>query len=229
MSQVSNLSLKRRIQHVVFRPLIQGLLSLLWLTCRVKKVIGEKNAVEAMKAGKPIIPCYWHQHHVFGAWYMLQLQKRGLKLGFLISPSRDGEVPARIAASWGATPIRGSSNRTGARAIRDLYLIMTKEGISPVNTTDGPTGPAHYFKPGAIMLAQLTQAPMLPISYAASRYWQLKSWDRFIIPKPFSSIVIAVGKPRYIAKDIAIEDQEPIRKEMEQALKQLQQEAIAGE
>jgi hypothetical protein len=146
---------------------------------------------------------------------MRKLQKRGLKIGFLISPSVDGEVPARIVQSWGAVAIRGSSNRTGARALKDMYNTIIKDKVSPVTTSDGPTGPVHEFKQGAVMLAQLTQTPMLPIAYAASRYWELKSWDKFIIPKPFSRIVIVVGEPHSIDKKLSAEKMEEERVRME--------------
>ena len=216
---------RKKFIYLIAKPLIKTLLYSLWGTCRVKKVIGEEHAKSALANGQPVIPCYWHQHHIFGIYYMKKKKKLGLKLGFLISPSRDGEIPAQIAKSWGAHPIRGSSTRTGARAIRDLYQIMTKDGISPVNTSDGPTGPIHKFKPGAVMLAQLTQSPILPVSYAASRYWELKSWDKFIIPKPFSRIVITIGEPRYVSKETGVNDQEPIRQEMENSLNKLRQDA----
>ncbi|MGD8576942.1 MAG: DUF374 domain-containing protein, partial [Thiohalophilus sp.] len=112
---------RRRLLYLFAKPLIKGLLNTLWLTCRVKTVIGTEYADQILAASNPVIPCYWHQHHIFGIWYMLQLRKRGLKVGFLISPSRDGEVPAKIAESWGLRAIRGSSNRTGARALKELY------------------------------------------------------------------------------------------------------------
>jgi len=219
------MKLRRRLLSLCAKPLLKGLLNVLWLTCRVKAVIGEEHAERILADGKPVIPCYWHQHHIFGIWYMLQLRKRGLKVGFLISPSRDGEVPARIAESWGVRAIRGSSNRTGARALKELYELITKEGISPVNTSDGPTGPIHKFKPGALMLSQMSGAPILPISWVASRYWQLASWDRFIIPKPFSRIVIAVGEPRHIERQLGMSELEPLQQTLEQTLHGLENAA----
>ena len=215
------MKLRRRLLSLFAKPLLKGLMNILWLTCRVKTVIGEENAERILADAKPVIPCYWHQHHIFGIWYMLQLRRHGLRVGFLISPSRDGEVPAKIAESWGLWAIRGSSHRTGARALKELYELITKEDISPVNTSDGPTGPIHKFKPGAIMLAQMSGAPILPLSWAADRYWQLSSWDRFIIPKPFSRIVIAVGEPRHIDRQLGMTELEPVQLELEQTLQDL--------
>ncbi|MFV1982106.1 MAG: lysophospholipid acyltransferase family protein [Thiohalomonadales bacterium] len=214
------LTWKRNLTYIIVQPVIKGLLQFFWKSCSIE-IIGTEFGDGIIKSGQPAILCYWHQQHIFGAYYALMLKDKGLKLGFLISPSVDGEVPARIVTSWGAHAIRGSSNRTGARAMRDLYQIITRDGISPVNTSDGPTGPAFKFKQGAVMLAQLTQAPMLPIAFAASSFWQLKSWDKFIIPKPFSKIVIAVGAPCNINKDATLEQQASMAKHMESTLNML--------
>lgn len=212
------MTLKRRITYAIIQPLIKSFLYLIWSTCRIKTIVGDENAQQLIKDDQTIIPCYWHQMHIFGTWYMRRLQKQGLKIGFLISPSVDGEVIVNLVKSWGATAIRGSSTRTGAKAMRDMYNTIVSDKISPVTTSDGPTGPLHEFKQGAVMLSQLTQAPMLPMAYAASRFWQLKSWDQFIIPKPFSKIVITVGKPHYVNKKISADEMETQRLGMEKAM-----------
>lgn len=209
------LTWKRKLGYAMIRPILKLMISSFWWTCRVEKIVGDDYAKELIEKGEPVIPCYWHQMHIFGSWYMRKLQQRGLKIGFLISPSVDGEVPAKIVESWGAVAIRGSSNRTGARALKDMYNTIVKDKVSPVTTSDGPTGPVHEFKQGAVMLAQLTQSPMLPVAYSASRYWELKTWDKFIIPKPFSRIIIAVGKPHYIDKKSTAEKLEEERRRME--------------
>ncbi|MCW8900049.1 MAG: lysophospholipid acyltransferase family protein [Gammaproteobacteria bacterium] len=219
---------KRKLSYALIRPIIKLFLSTFWWTCRVEKIIGDEHAQNLIKKGEPIIPCYWHQMHIFGSWYIRKLQKRGLKLGYLVSPSVDGEVPAKIIESWGIVAIRGSSNRTGAKALKDMYNLIMKDKVSPVTTSDGPTGPIHEFKQGAVMLAQLTQSPMLPIAYAADRYWQAKSWDKFIIPKPFSRIVIAVGEPHYIDKKSNAEKIEEERLKMETDMNNLIEVAKAG-
>ena len=218
---------KRKLGYAIIRPIVKLFIASIWWTCRVEKIIGDEHAQKLIDKGEPIIPCYWHQMHIFGTWYMRKLQKRGLKIGFLISPSVDGEVPAKIVESWGAVAIRGSSNRTGARALKDMYNTITKDKVSPVTTSDGPTGPVHEFKQGAIMLAQLTQSPMLPIAYMASRYWELKTWDKFIIPKPFSRIVIAVGEPHAVDKKSNAEKLEEERISMENDMNNLSEVAKA--
>jgi len=218
---------KRKLGYAIIRPIVKIVISIFWWTCRVDKIIGDEYAQKLIEKGEPIIPCYWHQMHMFGSWYMRKLQKRGLKIGFLISPSVDGEVPAKIVESWGAVAIRGSSTRTGARALKDMYNTIIKDKVSPVTTSDGPTGPIHKFKQGAILLAQLTQSPMLPIAYMASHYWELKTWDKFIIPKPFSRIVITVGEPHYIDKKSNAEKMEEERIKMETDMNELIAQAKA--
>ena len=97
-----------------------------------------------------------------------------------------------LVRKLGAEVIRGSSSHTGARALRDYYQALAHEGISPAITPDGPRGPPWKFKPGAILLAQMSQRPMIPMAYAASRAWKIK-WDRFVIPKPLARVAIVIG------------------------------------
>ena len=161
------LTAQRRWLYRLATPLGVALIRFFWLTCRVRCVLGEEHAVEGLKDG-PIIPVYWHQHQLFLTKYLIGLRRIGIDPGFLISPSVDGEIPARIALRHRCYVIRGSSSHTGARTLRDYYLALQK-GISPAITVDGPTGPAFECKPGAVMLAQLSGRPIVALSYHASR------------------------------------------------------------
>ncbi len=125
-----------------------------------------------------------------------------------------------IVRSLGGEVIRGSSTHTGARALRDFYQALVHEGISPVIAPDGPRGPPWKFKPGALLLAQLSQRPIVPLSYCASRAWKI-SWDRFVIPKIGARIVIAVGEPVYVAKGLDAAALERLQADMEQRLTRL--------
>lgn len=219
------MTFQRRLGYALLKPVVRLLFTVIWSTCRVVQIKGEEHIDALASTGKPFIPCYWHQHHFYGTWYMRRLLRRGLRIGFLISPSVDGEIPAQLAKGWGAQVIRGSTTRAGAQAMRDMYTIVVKNGISPVTTSDGPQGPLHVFKLGDIMLAQFTQAPLLPFSYAANRAWTLKSWDRFIIPKPFARIAIVLGAPVHIPKALLAEDLEPLRLQMQDTLMNLGEQA----
>lgn len=214
----------RALSYTLAAPVVSALTRLFWRTCRVQQVLGEEHASALLAAGKPFIPCYWHQRQLFCVQYVIGLRARGAKIGFLVSPSKDGELAARVIDRLGAHSIRGSSTRTGAQALRDLYQAIKRDGISPVTTPDGPTGPPGQFKSGTVMLAQLSGAPMLPISYAAKQVWHLRTWDRFLIPRPFTRVVIAVGEPRTVERGLPAEA-ERIRQEMEEALNELGREA----
>ncbi|MET0280180.1 MAG: lysophospholipid acyltransferase family protein [Steroidobacteraceae bacterium] len=195
----------RRAMYAVLAPLGLALLRLWWGSCRIVRISGAEHLDAALAAAPSLLPCYWHQHELFCGRYLQQQIRRGFRLGVLVSPSVDGEVPAAIARRLGVHVIRGSSTRTGARALRDYYALLVKEGVSPVITPDGPTGPRYRFKPGALLLAQLSGRPLLPMAYAASRKWSF-GWDRFVLPWPGSRIAIAIGAPVYVDRALPLGD-----------------------
>jgi lysophospholipid acyltransferase (LPLAT)-like uncharacterized protein len=217
----------RRLLYAVAVPIAVAIIRLWWLSCRVRRIEGDEHLVAALAKAPSLVPCYWHQHQLFCARYLLENRKRGLIPGWLISPSVDGELGAMMVNRAGARAIRGSSSHTGARALRDYYVALVKDNISPVVTPDGPKGPRFKFKPGAILLAQMSGRPMLPMAYAASRAWLIK-WDKFVIPVPFARISIAIGEPRYVPRVLDGAAIEALQLEMEQVLKQLYVKARAG-
>ncbi len=194
------------------------LLRLYWTTLREGDVIGREHLERVLAADEPVILSYWHEMHFMGARFLARLNRRGLKVGALVSPSSDGELAARLGRPWLSEAIRASSSRTGAQGLKQLHEVVTGRRISPLITADGPRGPRREFKPGAILLAQATGAPILPLAWAGSRVWRLRSWDRFLVPKPFSRIVWAVGEPRRVGRDSTLKDLEPIQRELEATL-----------
>lgn len=219
------MSLGRHVWYFFVIVLTKLVARLMWWTCRIEKIIGEEHMERILAKGKPVILCFWHQMHLFCSYYMLQLIERGMNVGFLISPSVSGEVPTGIAKSWGAKVLRGSPTRTGGQALRDMHQAICRDGISPVITVDGPKGPVHQVKPGVVLLARLTKTPMVPLAYAADRATYWNSWDRFIVPRPFSRIVIAIGEPLSVPSDTPVAELEPFRRQMEHRLKTLTREA----
>jgi lysophospholipid acyltransferase (LPLAT)-like uncharacterized protein len=217
----------RRALYALAVPLGLAIIRLWWLTCRITRVQGAEHLTAALAQAPSLVPCYWHQHQLFCGKYLLEQRSHGLKPGWLISPSVDGELGALFVRRLGAHVIRGSSTHTGARALRDYYQALTQEQVSPVVTPDGPRGPRFKFKPGAILLAQMSGRPMLPLAYAASRAWLVK-WDKFVIPVPFSRIAIAVGPPRYVPRVSDGKAVERLQAEMELELKRLYLEARAS-
>lgn len=193
---------RRGMAARVFPPIVWGLIKLLWKTCRVDSVQGTEHLKTLLENGQACIPCYWHQQQIFCMRYLLDVTNsdQRLKLGYLISPSADGDIATNMFGNQGIHIIRGSATRGGAQALREIYLKIRQEGISPIVTPDGPTGPIYECKPGVAMLSQLSKAPLLPLAYAASSGWYLKSWDRFLLPRPFSRIAISVGEPLMVTK-----------------------------
>jgi lysophospholipid acyltransferase (LPLAT)-like uncharacterized protein len=221
------LTRRRMLLYRTLLPIALALLRLIWAWCRVKTVLGEGYIAQALQIDPSFIPVYWHQHQLFCVKLLLEQRAAGLKLGFLISPSVDGEIGAMLVRGLGGVAIRGSSSYTGARALRDYYQALKVDGLSPAITPDGPRGPPWKFKPGAILLAQLSQRPMIPMAYAASRAWKIQ-WDRFVIPKPFSRIAIAVGEPVHVPRGLDAEGLARLQLEMEQRLLKLYEQAKAA-
>ena len=206
----------RRTLYALAVPVAMALVRFWWLTCRVVKVTGSEH-LDAALAGGPAVIVYWHQHQLFCVRHLLRQRHPGLKLAFAMSPSVDGELPAMLARWAGVRPMRGSSTYEGARALRDYYVCV-REGFTLAITTDGPKGPRYSFKPGAILLAQMSGRPMLPMAFHASRAWQFRAWDRFVLPWPFARIAVAVGEPRYVPKGLDAAGLEDWQRQMEQEL-----------
>jgi lysophospholipid acyltransferase (LPLAT)-like uncharacterized protein len=214
----------RLLLYKMVVPLSLALVRGVWRYSRVVSITGTEHISGALARAPSFIPVYWHQHQLFCVKHLLALRGTGVKLGFLISPSVDGELGAMIVRSLGAEVIRGSSTHTGARALRDYYQALAHDNVSPAITPDGPRGPPWKFKPGAVLLAQLSQRPIIPMAYAASRAWKIK-WDSFVIPKPFARIAIVVGEPVYVPKGLDAAGLARFQGEMEQRLKSLFEDA----
>jgi lysophospholipid acyltransferase (LPLAT)-like uncharacterized protein len=164
-----------------------AIIRLLAATWRIR-VARDQSLRDARSAGRNIIFVLWH-----GELLPLLWQHRGEGVVVVISEHRDGEIVARIAESLGYRTVRGSSSRGGSRALIGMMREIDA-GHDAAVTPDGPRGPAHVFAPGAAIAAQRTGAPLLPVRCTASRAWRLKSWDRFLIPKPFARVVITYGE-----------------------------------
>lgn len=214
------MSTGRKIYYALGLPLLRGLLRLLTMTYRFKPVSGDTFIVPFIDSDRVCAPCYWHQVHVLCSTQMRAWIRRGFKACFLVSGSVDGEVPARIARAWGAEVIRGSANQSGALALRDMQGMM-KNGYSIVTTADGPRGPKYEFKTGAVVMARIAGIPIVPMAAAADRAWYLDRWDNFMIPKPFARVVVAVGEPIHVPRDLPLDAIEPVRANVQQAVRSL--------
>ncbi len=197
------LTFGRRVLYWIAVPLGVGIIRLFWRTCRIERVIGAEHVESTALAGKPVVFCYWHRHQLFVWRYLRQrVIGRGAKVGWLISASVDGEVPTGIArAIGGGIVFRGSTTAGGSEALRAICKAVRRERVSPATTPDGPYGPVSEFKAGVVKMAQLSGAPLLPLAYAARSAWVLRTWDRFVVPKPLTRIVLAAGAPVEVPRD----------------------------
>jgi hypothetical protein len=217
-------SLVRRLYFAIGMPILQLLLTLLFRSYRIQRIIGEDEFSKVIERKTVCGPCYWHQDLVLGNLLLFKLIQRGFHAGFLISASVDGDVPARIAQSRGAEVVRGSANTTGALALRDMHRLFRK-GISVVTVGDGPTGPKSVLKSGVVLMARIANVALVPMACAADKAWYLNRWDDFMIPKPFARVVLAIGTPVSIPPNAALDGLESHRVAMENALNRLGEES----
>ena len=141
----------------------------------------------------------------------------------IVSEHRDGEYIARIAQEMGFQTARGSSTRGGGRALIRLRRAA-RAGHDVGVTVDGPRGPRETAQLGAIFLAQITGLPIVPAIVGLSRFWEVPSWDRFRIPKPFAKGLVGLGEPIAVPRDVPADELEPYRKQLEEAMRALQAE-----
>jgi lysophospholipid acyltransferase (LPLAT)-like uncharacterized protein len=175
----------------------------------------------AHKEGRPLIYALWH-----GRMLPLIYLHRKRRVYALVSQHRDGELAARTAHLLGFGTVRGSSTRGGIKGFQDLLKKVTT-GFDAVIMPDGPRGPARKVQQGVLRLAQLSGRPIIPITVSASRHYMLKSWDRFIIPKPFSRCVVVYGAPLSLPADASQDLIEEKRTELEECLNRITDEADA--
>ena len=150
--------------------------------------------------GKPVagnyIAALWHNRLLLISFVLKKFFPDRPGAG-LISASRDGDLIADVTQRFGFDVVRGSSSRMGATALLELSEILAS-GRDVLLTPDGPRGPAYELGPGIIFLAQKTGAPVVPVNMEYSSCWRVKSWDRFIIPRPFSKVRVIIGQPQQI-------------------------------
>jgi lysophospholipid acyltransferase (LPLAT)-like uncharacterized protein len=166
----------------------RGFLQMLSRTWRVRVVNGE-YVRDLRRTGRPFIFALWHGQLLPLLWHH---REEGVLV--LISEHRDGELVARAARSLGYGLIRGSSTRGAERALISLVREL-QAGHEVAITPDGPRGPAMTFAPGALVAAQRSDSFILPVAASADRAWRLRSWDKFMIPKPFARVTVAYGAP----------------------------------
>ena len=186
---------------------------LLGKTWRIK-IIGQEKVDKIRSQGKKVCYAFWH-----GRLLVLTYTHRRQGIRILISQHRDGEFISRIVEKMGYFPARGSSTRGGFKAVLDM--VKNSQGYDLGIAPDGPKGPRHQVQPGGAYISSRTGLPLVPISNSAQSAWFLKSWDRFMIPKPFSQVVVIIADPIWISQEADGEELQKKSLELERTLVEL--------
>lgn len=161
---------------------------------------------------RPAVYALWHRCLFLAIWWY-----RNREVGVMSSRSFDGEYTARIISRLGYRPVRGSSTRGAVGAVIGMRREL-EQGRTVAFTIDGPRGPKYVAKPGPVLLAQKTGLPIVTFHFAVQRAWLLNSWDDLMIPKPFSRVLLRVGKLIQVPADADDAAQQRCHAEMQAAL-----------
>ncbi len=214
-------TLAQRLVLAVVPRIVWALLWVLGLTWRFR-VIAEEGVTPVLfgQVPGPEIYCFWHQCVLPCTIYF-----RRSRAVILISRSFDGELITRILRMFGFDAVRGSSSRSAREGLLGLEDVI-ETGRTAIFTADGPLGPIYQTKMGPIKLAQLTGAPIGAFHLQPERAWVMKSWDRFLIPKPFTRICVSWAQWTDVPRDLCSEQFEPKRQELNAALERARLRAL---
>ena len=175
-------------------------------------MIREEGCITDGWTAPPSIWCFWHRCVIPAGYHF-----RGRLIAIMISQSFDGEYIARIVKKLGIRAVRGSSSRGGAAALIGMRNELEK-GISVAFTSDGPRGPIYVAKPGPIMLAKLTGRSVNCAYIAVKNAWTLNSWDRMIIPRPFSRACAYLSSPIQVPRNATDEQMKALHQRLQETL-----------
>jgi hypothetical protein len=209
-------ALRYRAAGLVGRSMLDAVLS----TVRYTEHNGEWVA-QRMRDRKPFVFLLWH-----GRLLPLAHYHRGRNVVTMISQSEDGEYIARVVQGWKYDVVRGSSSRGGSSGLRETIRHL-RAGRTLAITPDGPRGPFQRMKPGALLAAQMTGTPVLPVAAGVDRAWSFGKWDRFLVPKPFARISVRYDEPVEIPRDTDADGLARISAVMEETLNRVTAQADA--
>ena len=218
----SKFTLSQRLVLAIVPRVVWALLWIVGLTWRFE-VIAEEGVEPVLFGQKPgpEIYCFWHQCVLPCTVYF-----RHARAVILISRSFDGELITRILRMFGYGAVRGSSSRGGREGLLGLKHIL-ESGRTAIFTADGPLGPIYQTKMGPIKLAQIGGAPIGAFHLEPERAWTMRSWDRFLVPKPFTRIVVSWAQWTHIPADLPADQLEPKREELNAAIERARLRALA--
>jgi lysophospholipid acyltransferase (LPLAT)-like uncharacterized protein len=211
------MSVKKKLLYrltLAVGPFIFGLLTrLLFATCRISWV-GREHLAKLDRGKQPLVAAFWH----YGVFLILHLSRGKRKWVAMVSSSKDGEYVARIVESYGFETVRGSRNRGGIGALKGMVKAVRDRGLSAAIVADGSQGPPLVAQPGAVLLASYSGTVVVPLGWAADRYWVFRSWDRTVLPKPFARVVVEVGEPLAVPGGLSSEGLEDWRLDLDRRL-----------
>lgn len=206
----------RRVRPGVLAPLLAGIVGGIGRTLRLQSPGFEAFA----DLDAPVIFSGWH-----GRSFIAPHLFRGRGYYVMVSLSRDGEMQANIFTRFGFKIIRGSTGREGVKALVDAIRVLRKENAKMALTPDGPRGPSGVVQEGIIAMGQKSGALLVPVGVAAKNCCFAKSWDRYMVPMPFSRAIMLFGDPVRVPKDADKETLERSRLELQAAMHRIQAEA----
>ena len=171
--------------------------------------IGDKGTILVTWHGRSLIPANLFRNR--GYWA-------------LISLSRDGDLQNNIFRKLGFQIVRGSTGRGGVRGALEMARRVKEGGILTF-TPDGPRGPTHKVQPGVILMAQKSGAPIVPIGVSSEYRWVARSWDAYMVPKPFSRAFALIGEPIYVPPKLSEGERDAMCVRVEHAINRLEKEA----
>ncbi len=205
------------MRHKTLAPLVYCAARIIGVTLRIQTI--DYDRAEEIKLGK--IYTGWH-----GRSFVPVLLMRGKGAWALISQSRDGDIQNGIFTRFGFRTIRGSTGRGGVRAAAESIRIL-KRNETLAFTPDGPRGPSGVVQSGIIVLAKKSGAALIPVGVAANRCWLAPTWDRYMVPFPFSKCVVYFGSPIFVSKDAEDDEVEKARLLLEEHMHKNQARADA--
>lgn len=191
--------MKDKFMFILYRSVLPygGLILILVFSVTYRiRIIDPQYEIEALEKDGSVIYASWHQRFFPGITFFAKRKP----IAILISKSRDGELISRIVSMLGWYTVRGSSSKNGRQGLH-LLKVLAKKGYRIGHIVDGPKGPFGKVKPGLLRIAQVSGMAIIPTIISAENTWSFRSWDRFMVPKPFSRVIIRFGEPIRIPPD----------------------------
>ena len=190
---------KQLLKHPLVMRLLGWLMAhyirLVFHSSRITRDIPEASDAY-VRGEQQAVFCFWHGRMIMQPVFIPHARS----IHVLISHHRDGEMIAGVLRHFGIGAVRGSTSRGALGALKTILRLL-KAGDNIAITPDGPRGPACEVAPGALTIAKMSGAPIIPVSFSASKARHMRSWDSFLLPWPFGRIALVVGAPMHIAAD----------------------------